>query len=38
MCVSRNTVKFHLKNIYNKLEVTSRFAATSLWAEVQASR
>ena len=30
-CVSGDTVKFHCKNIFHKLEVTSRTAAAHLW-------
>jgi len=30
-CVSGDTVKFHCKNIFQKLEVTSRTAAAHVW-------
>jgi len=31
LCVSEDTVKFHCKNIFQKLEVTTRTAAASVW-------
>jgi DNA-binding CsgD family transcriptional regulator len=31
LCVGEDTVKFHCKNIFQKLEVTSRTAAAGLW-------
>jgi len=31
LCVTGDTVKFHCKNIFHKLEVTTRTAAANVW-------
>lgn len=35
ICVSENTIKFHCKNIFHKLEVKNRVAAVCLWLSTQ---
>jgi two-component system nitrate/nitrite response regulator NarP len=36
--ISRNTVKYHLKNLYDKLDVNNRAMAVALYMSKQAQR